>query len=58
VVFVNLAALRDSGLFEHTLIQSLSLRRLIIAARSSVATHQGEDAIGRARRESPPTAGA
>ena len=27
VVFVNLASLRDSGLFEHTLIQLLSLRR-------------------------------
>ncbi len=27
VVFVNLAPLRDSGLFEHTLIQLLSLRR-------------------------------
>jgi predicted ATPase/DNA-binding CsgD family transcriptional regulator len=27
VVFVNLAPLRDSGLFEHTLIQRLSLRR-------------------------------
>jgi len=27
VVFVDLAPLRDAGLFEHTLIQSLSLRR-------------------------------
>jgi len=27
IVFVNLAPLRDSGLFEHTLIQLLSLRR-------------------------------
>jgi predicted ATPase/DNA-binding CsgD family transcriptional regulator len=27
VIFVNLAPLRDSGLFEHTLIQLLSLRR-------------------------------